>query len=40
MRKSLLKMGQSQSIFAELASELRNIEHCINFLIDCALKNE
>ena len=42
-RKSMLEnleaMGLGKSIFAELAKELRNIEHCMEFFTDLATKN-
>ena len=35
----LSKMGESKNVFSELASELRNINHCVNFMIDFTKQN-
>lgn len=33
-------MAKNKHLFAELASELRNIEHCVNFMIDYSKHSE
>ena len=38
--ENLEVMGQHKSIFAELAEELRNIEHCMQFFSDLAIQNQ
>lgn len=40
LQENLEVMAQHKSIFAELAKELRNIEHCILFFSDLAERNK